>query len=252
MEKKYVQVKNNIVLILSIMMFMFTLCFVLYSAMNKDNNMNINTSIELEDGNDVISQNLQSVIPTSIKVDKSINTAYQNNVVTYKEIDNDIYLLKAYKLSNNYSYKDMNSILKKLYGNNLFIINNSFNVNGTDKCVYDNLLKIYNCKTVDYTGILYNTYRKILGVSINNNDYYLNESVVFYSIDNTDKDIKYSIYTDSTYSSLVNSFTASEITQDTTIEEYIEANYINNANLYRSKFLLVKNNYQWINTERLK
>ena len=251
MEKKYLLVKNNIILIISIMTFMFTLCFVLYSTMNK-NEFDINTTLELKDGNDVISKNLEGIIPTSVKIDKSINTAYQNSIVTYRDIDNDIYLLKAYKLSNNYNYKDMNNVLKKLYGNSLFIINNSFNVNGTDKCVYDSLTKVYNCTTVEYTGILYDTYRKIDNVSISNNEYFLNESVIFYSFDYRGKELRYNIYNDSTYNDFVISFTASDISKDLSFDQYIEANFLSSANIYRSKFLLIKNNYQWINTERLK
>ena len=252
MEKKYIQVKNNIVVILIFMIFLFTLCFVLYSARNK-NEMDINTSIELDNGQDVISQNLQSIIPTSEKIDKNIRTAYQTKIATYREIDNDVFLMKAYKLASNYSYKDMYNILKKIYGNNLFIINNSFNVNGIDKCNYDSALKIYKCKSVEYKGTTYGTYRKVERVNISNNNYYLTEKVVFYSTNNINDEIKYSVYTDSTYSDAIVNFTNNDFnTKDIGVEEYIAQNYYGNANIYRSKFILIKNNYQWVNTERLK
>lgn len=251
-DKKYIQVKYNIVVILVFMIFLFTLCFVLYSKVNRDN-IDINTSIELSDGNDVISQNLQGIIPTSDKINRNIRTAYQTNVTTYRNIDNDIFLIKAYKLASNYSYKDMYGILKKLYGNNLFIINNSFNVNGTDVCNYDSLAKVYNCTTKEYKGITYSTFRKIDSVNISNDDYFLTENVVFYSKDNTDEEIKYSIYSDATYNEAIVKFTSKDFSdKDMTIDKYIEDNYMDNSNIYRSKFILIKNSYQWINTERLK
>lgn len=246
MKRASEKVKANIILIISFMIFLFTYCFVMYTDMGSNKNVEINTNIEIKGGNDLVSQRLEEIIPYVTKTDALVKTAYQENLVNSDSIDNNVFLLKAYQNSEDKSLKAFNEVLVRLYSNNLFIVNNDFNVDGTINCSYDSQTLNYHCNEQTYDGIRYKVYREINKLNIQENNYYLDENVIFYSEEGSSNNITYKIYSDSTYQNEVETFM---LNSNETIEDVLKSK--SEKLQYRSKFMINKNNYRWLSTERI-
>ncbi|MEG1506828.1 MAG: hypothetical protein RR478_04970, partial [Bacilli bacterium] len=97
MKKDIEDIKYDLKIVLTIMIFLFLLCFILYSGMfKKSDKINVNTNIEYSGGNDIISNQLQNIIPYVETLDSSFTGAYSKNITTLENINNDIFLTMAY------------------------------------------------------------------------------------------------------------------------------------------------------------
>jgi len=251
-KKNFDNAKANIVLIFAIMSFLLIFCFLFYSGLFKEDDMKVNTNLEFSGGNDVISQKLQKIIPFSDLTDPNIKTAYQSGVVFVGDIDNNIFLLKALEKESESDIGSITKSLNKMYGDSLFLVHNDFNVNGKYNCLYNTIDQNYKCEDVSYNGKIYKAYRKIKNITISNNDYLLNENIVFYSEEKANDITYYEVYDDGTFTKKVSSFTTIDMTRENLkLEDFIDK-YYNDKNVYRSKFTLENKNYIWNRTERLK
>lgn len=252
MKKSFEEAKTDIVLTLAIMAFLATFCFVFYTGLFKDDNMDINTNIELQGGQDIISKKLQDIIPYLDTTDTKYETAYQNKTTNYSNIDNDIYLTKAYLSNTLMETNNITKALSYMYGSSIFLVHKSFNVNGSINCVYDQDENTYACEELEYNKKLYKAARVIENISINNDDYYLLENVLFYTEETFNDSKYYVVYEDSTYTQDIATFTTKDIEKaNTDFNTYIKENYEENFLTYRTKFTSEDTNYIWKKTERL-
>src|SRR5690625_3545896 len=95
MKTNVKDIKTNVVLAFIILLLLFTICLVLYSKWNNEK-IDVNTNINFEGGNDLLSQELQNIIPYVTTNNPGYLMAYQDKYVTLKQIDNDILLTKGY------------------------------------------------------------------------------------------------------------------------------------------------------------
>ena len=216
---------------------------------NKDN-LDVNTIMNFEGGTDSLSLELQNLIPYVTINNKDYKTAYQDRLVTVNEINNDILLTKGVYSVNTTSItsNQLVDIISNMYGNDIFIVNKSFTVNGKNYCNYDN--DKYTCETLDYDGILYKADRDINSVSINDNKIYLEESILFYSEETNNNVTLYNVYDNGLYSNIVLSFTSDDIKKDgLEYDEYINKHLGRRRVEYLSSFVINGNNYNWVSTE---
>ncbi len=246
-EQKTQNAKKQMTFVLALMVFLFAYCYIMYTGLG--NNNLLHTNVELKGGDDVISVRLQEIIPFIPKVDASIITAYQNRKILNTDIDNDVLLMKAYENSEIKTNVSFNTVLERLYGTNLFLVNKDFNPTGSLNCTYDSNTMKYTCSTQEYNDIIYDCVRYINKLNINENNYYLTEDVIFYSHEVSEDGILYKIYTDATYSEMVSSFTESNVNTD--IEKYLMDKYQIYTNTYKSNFTVSKSTYRWFSTEKI-
>lgn len=243
-------VKENIILSFAILLFLFTLCIVIYNI-NWNNNdlIDVSTNISFDGGNDALSQELQNIIPYVTLCNPKYVTAYQNKEVSINDIDNDILLTKGYFYAMKSNYFDSGELLlniSNLYGNDLFIVNKDFNVNGKNYCTYNN--HKYSCDEIDYNGILYKANRDIFNINIGNDIIYLTENILFYSEEKIQNITEYKVYNNGLYENVVLTFTSNDIDRkNVTFEEYID-NLTNLRVQYQSSFVINNDKYNWIGT----
>lgn len=235
------EIKKRIVFIIALMFFMLAFCYTMYSGKNPDL---VRTKMEILEKDNAVSLRLQEIIPFVPHTLKDTVSAYQNKKITYSEIDNDIYLMKAYTFSENKNPRNFSDTLQRLYGNNLFIINKDFDITGNISCKLDTKNENYNCYTSNYEGIIYDAAREVLKLAIDQNDYTLREQVIFYSKEKNNDEFLYKIYTDSTYSEEVASFTSKELDDEVLMNNYEEYKVT-----YESAFVINGNTYEWISTK---
>ena len=246
--KNIKEIKSNIILAFIILLLLFTLCLVLYTQWNNEN-INVTTNINFEGGNDTLSQKLQNIIPYVFTNSPNYLMAYQDKYVTLKDIDNDILLTKGYFHHQNSSFNsgDMISNLYNLYGNNAFIVNKDFNVNGKNSCTYND--QIFNCTTLEYDGILYKADRKVAKINISDNKISLIENILFYSEEKVDDVTHYHIYKDGLYKDSLLTVTSNDLVRaNIPFTMYINKYLSDNIVTYQSDFIINKNNYNWIGT----
>ena len=228
------KVKANLTMIIAFMIFLFAYCYVMYTNVGDKMPIDLNETIEIEGGQDLISQRLKEIVPFSEVMDPSYLTAYQEAKVDNTEVANDIFLQMATNNSQSKSYSTYKDILERLYGNNLFIVFKNFNVNGKLKCEYDNRALFYQCSDIEYNGPLYTAKRTIANLKFTDNYYYLEELVTFYSIEQQNEITKYKVYSDYTYQNVVGEFTNKELNNQN-IEDYLKQNYDQYNQKYQSK-----------------
>lgn len=126
MKTNVKDIKTNVVLAFIILLLLFTICLVLYSKWNNEK-IDVNTNINFEGGNDLLSQELQNIIPYVTTNNPGYLMAYQDKYVTLKQIDNDILLTKGYfhHQENTFNSGMMINSLYELYGSEVFIVNNN-------------------------------------------------------------------------------------------------------------------------------
>lgn len=245
------QVKSDLILTIAIMTLLFVICVVLYSDVFKhDAQMDINTSINLYGGNDILSQELQKKIPYVETKDNKYLTAYQNGTATINNIHNDILLDIAYNLLDfNSKSEDYIAKIKELYLDNFFIINKSFNVNGTDTCIFNQSNTEYTCDKEIYNGIKYKAIREIKNINIIDDKAYLFENILFYSTEIINGTTYYKIYDNGLYTNIVEAFTSLDLKRSgSTFDAYIN-NFLDNKVNYKSTFIKIDDNYKWTGTE---
>lgn len=252
-KESFEDVKSNVILIIAIMVFLFTFCFVMYTGILDDGKMDINTSYEINTGNSSISKKLQNIIPYIGLVDTSYKTAYQDSLSTIESISNSVYLAKAYLNSGYNDEKRLLNQLNNMYGDSIFIVNESFYVNGSEYCKFNSEEREYDCGKIKNNDKKYLANREITNINISGDNYYLTENIIFYSSEIVGDEFGYEIYSDGTYNSVIDRFTSNDVElANITFDEYLRNNYKENSNIYRSKFVVNNSNYNWINTERLK
>ena len=247
--------KENMLLGFIILLLVIALCSFLYingyiKSDNIDGDMNINTIINFDGGTDSLSKELQNLIPYVTINNKDYKTAYQDKYVTISDINNDILLTKGiYSTSkNNLSANQLIDIISNMYGNDIFIVNKSFTVNGKNYCNYEN--DTYTCEILEYDGILYKADRDINGISISDNKLYLEESILFYSEEIENNITNYNVYDNGLYTNIVISFTSDDVENDgLNFDEYIDKHLGRRRIDYISSFVINGNYYNWISTE---
>lgn len=246
--------KENMLLGFIILLLVIALCSFLYingyiKSDNIDGDMNINTIINFDGGTDSLSKELQNLIPYVTINNKDYKTAYQDKYVTISDINNDILLTKGiYSTSkNNLSANQLIDIISNMYGNDIFIVNKSFTVNGKNYCNYEN--DTYTCEILEYDGILYKADRDIANISIGDDKIYLTEDILFYSEEKIQNITEYKIYNNGLYETVVLTFSSNDIDEkNVTFEEYIIDNLGGLRVQYQSSFVINDDKYNWIGT----
>ena len=246
--------KENIILGFIILILLLVVCSLLYinNWINKEdsNDMNVNTVINFNGGSDSLSLELENLIPYVTINNNEYKTAYQDKLVNINDINNDILLTKGVYLINkeSISNNELINVLSNMYGNELFIVNKSFNVNGKNRCNY--IDDVYNCDIIEYEGILYRADRDIEGISISDDKIYLDESILFYSEELRDGITYYQVYDNGLYDNMVLSFTSEDVeNDDLEFDEYIDKHIYRRRVSYRSSFIINEDNYNWVSTE---
>ncbi|HIS12649.1 MAG TPA: hypothetical protein IAB40_06015 [Candidatus Onthocola stercoravium] len=248
MKTNVKDIKTNVVLAFIILLLLFTICLVLYSKWNNEK-IDVNTNINFEGGNDLLSQELQNIIPYVTTNNPGYLMAYQDKYVTLKQIDNDILLTKGYfhHQENTFNSGMMINSLYELYGSEVFIVNNNFNVNGKNDCTYDNYT--YTCTTLEYEGTLYKADRDIVNVNINDNKLSLIENILFYSEETIQGVTYYRIYNNGLYVTSTLTITSNDLKKaNVSFDNYISNNLSDSRVTYQSDFVINENNYNWIGT----
>lgn len=244
-------VKEKVLLAGIILLLLFALCFVMYTQWNKESVV-ITTNIEFAGGVDALSQELQNIIPYVTTNNTEYKTAYQNTSVDIDDIHNDILLTKGYFNNNvtTFAAGDLLTSLREMYGNNVFVMHDSFNVNGKNSCEYQDY--VYTCSEVDYSGILYKADRVISNVNINDTKVYLTEDIIFYSEEVIEDVTYYQVFNNGLYTEVTNTFTSNDLNSvELTLEEYF-SEYLSTYRVsYISSFTIDNTNYIWIGTEIL-
>ncbi|MEG0794739.1 MAG: hypothetical protein RSG95_02975 [Bacilli bacterium] len=252
-EKKDLEdIKYDIKIVLTILVFLFFVCFILYSGMfKKPDNINVNTNIEYSGGNDIISYQLQNIIPYVETVDSSFTGAYSKNITTLENINNDIFLTMAYLNSPDLSRGHFIKTLNEMYGNKLFIINKPFNVTGSFTCLYDNYKNIYECNKKENKNKLYKANRILENVSISNNSYYLTEHILFFTEFTLNNVVYYEVFSDGSFKKPISSFNTTDLKKENTnFVNYINKYYNDSRVKYISEFILNESSFNWISTEK--
>lgn len=247
------EAKGNVLLAAAILLFLFTLCIVLFKndLFNKTgDDMTITTNMSFDGGTDSLSRELQYIIPYVDVDDPKYVTAYQEEATTISDIHNDILLTKGY--FNNMGSEEFSTdlLLKKiseLYGGDYFIVNKSFTVNGKNVCDYQD--GIYSCKVMDYQGKLYKSDRKITNINISDSEIKLTESILFYSEEKIMNKTYYNVYDNGLYDKSLLSFSSNDLEEaNLSFEDYINDNLESFRVDYQSSFIINGNNYNWIGT----
>lgn len=245
--------KGNILLAFAILLLLFTICIVMYSinwGNDKSNRMNVDTNITFDGGDDALSQELQYIIPFVTTNNIDYVTAYQDKEVRVSAVNNDILLTKGYfnnMESNTFDSGVLLSKISDLYGSDLFIVNKSFNVNGSNECIYSD--RVYTCNKVDYNGILYKADRDISNINISDSTIYLTENILFYSEERFQNVTEYKVYTNGLYETVVLTFTSNDLeSENVSFEQYIVDNLSGLRVQYQSSFIMNDGNYNWIGT----
>lgn len=247
--------KENIILGFIIFILLLVICILLYvnNWINKDSSdMDVNTVVNFDGGTDSLSLELENLIPYVTVNNKEYKSAYQDKLVTIKDIDNKILLTKGmYSVSE--SKMDSNeliNIVSNMYGSDKIIVNESFNVNGKNNCEYIN--QEYVCNIIDYEGILYKADRDIENISISDDKIYLDESILFYSEESIDGVVEYKVYSNGLYEEVLLEFNSNDVNEDNlTLDEYINKHLTRRRVSYRSSFIINNDHYNWIGTEIL-
>lgn len=253
MKESFNQVKSNIILIIMFMALLFTICIVMYTDIFTRNiEMDINTNMGIKGGNDALSQELQNMIPYIKTTDIKYVTAYQNKKTNISSIHNDVILTKAFSTLEEKDLYDSGEFLKKInkfYGTKVFIVNESFMVNGKNLCIYKN--NKYSCSSTNYNGIIYEAKRSIENLSIDDDNIYLYENILFFSTETINNITYYKIYKDGTYTELTDAFTNLDIEKDNTnLNTYLKK-YNDKKIEYKSTFIVTNEGYNWLSTEVL-
>ena len=248
--------KENIILGFIIFILLIVICALLYinGYINKDNNdnMNVNTVLNFDGGTDNLSLELENLIPFVTINNNEYKSAYQDKYVSIKDIDNEILLTKAmYTLTdNNIDSNKLLSIVSNMYGNDKIIVNEDFNVNGKNDCVYKN--DEYICEEIKYNGILYKANRNIDNISISDDKIYLDESILFYSEESIDGVVEYKVYSNGLFKDVLLEFNSNDVNNDElTLDEYINKHLSRRRVSYRSSFIINNDHYNWVGTEVL-
>ena len=247
--------KENIILGFIIFILLLVICILLYvnNWINKDSNdMDVNTVVNFDGGTDSLSLELENLIPYVTVNNKEYKSAYQDKLVTIKDIDNKILLTKGmYSVSESkIDSNELINIVSNMYGNDKIIVNESFNVNGKNNCEYIN--QEYVCNILDYEGILYKADRDIENISISDDKIYLDESILFYSEESIDGVVEYKVYSNGLYEEVLLEFNSNDVNEDNlTLDEYINKHLTRRRVSYRSSFIINNDHYNWISTEIL-
>lgn len=247
--------KENIILGFIIFILLLVICILLYvnNWINKDSSdMDVNTVVNFDGGTDSLSIELENLIPYVTVNNKEYKSAYQDNLVTIKDIDNKILLTKGmYSVSESkIDSNELINIVSNMYGNDKIIVNESFNVNGKNNCEYIN--QEYVCNILDYEGILYKADRDIENISISDDKIYLDESILFYSEESIDGVVEYKVYSNGLYEEVLLEFNSNDVNEDNlTLDEYINKHLTRRRVSYRSSFIINNDHYNWIGTEIL-
>lgn len=244
--------KGSILLAFAILLLLFTICIVMYNINwgNENNKMSINTNITFDGGDDALSQELQYIIPYVTTNSTEYVTAYQDKEVEVSDVNNDVLLTKGYfnnMESNTFDSGVLLSKISDLYGSDLFIVNKSFNVNGSNECIYSD--RVYTCNEVDYNGILYKADRDISNINISEDTIYLTEDILFYSEEKIQNITEYKVYNNGLYERVVLTFTSNDLeSENVSFEQYIVDNLSGLRVQYQSSFIMNDDNYNWIGT----
>lgn len=247
--------KENIILGFIIFILLLVICILLYvnNWINKDSSdMDVNTVVNFDGGTDSLSIELENLIPYVTVNNKEYKSAYQDKLVTIKDIDNKILLTKGmYSVSESkIDSNELINIVSNMYGNDKIIVNESFNVNGKNNCEYIN--QEYVCNILDYEGILYKADRDIENISISDDKIYLDESILFYSEESIDGVVEYKVYSNGLYEEVLLEFNSNDVNEDNlTLDEYINKHLTRRRVIYRSSFIINNDHYNWIGTEIL-
>lgn len=247
--------KENIILGFIIFILLLVICILLYvnNWINKDSSdMDVNTVVNFDGGTDSLSIELENLIPYVTVNNKEYKSAYQDKLVTIKDIDNKILLTKGmYSVSESkIDSNELINIVSNMYGNDKIIVNESFNVNGKNNCEYIN--QEYVCNILDYEGILYKADRDIENISISDDKIYLDESILFYSEESIDGVVEYKVYSNGLYEEVLLEFNSNDVNEDNlTLDEYINKHLTRRRVSYRSSFIINNDHYNWIGTEIL-
>ena len=247
--------KENIILGFIIFILLLVICILLYvnNWINKDSSdMDVNTVVNFDGGTDSLSLELENLIPYVTVNNKEYKSAYQDKLVTIKDIDNKILLTKGmYSVSESkIDSNELINIVSNMYGNDKIIVNESFNVNGKNNCEYIN--QEYVCNIIDYEGILYKADRDIENISISDDKIYLDESILFYSEESIDGVVEYKVYSNGLYEEVLLEFNSNDVNEDNlTLDEYINKHLTRRRVSYRSSFIINNDHYNWISTEIL-
>ena len=247
--------KENIILGFIIFILLLVICILLYvnNWINKDSSdMDVNTVVNFDGGTDSLSLELENLIPYVTVNNKEYKSAYQDKLVTIKDIDNKILLTKGmYSVSESkIDSNELINIVSNMYGNDKIIVNESFNVNGKNNCEYIN--QEYVCNIIDYEGILYKADRDIENISISDDKIYLDESILFYSEESIDGVVEYKVYSNGLYEEVLLEFNSNDVNEDNlTLDEYINKHLTRRRVSYRSSFIINNDHYNWIGTEIL-
>ena len=247
--------KENIILGFIIFILLLVICILLYvnNWINKDSSdMDVNTVVNFDGGTDSLSLELENLIPYVTVNNKEYKSAYQDKLVTIKDIDNKILLTKGmYSVSESkIDSNELINIVSNMYGNDKIIVNESFNVNGKNNCEY--IDQEYVCNIIDYEGILYKADRDIENISISDDKIYLDESILFYSEESIDGVVEYKVYSNGLYEEVLLEFNSNDVNEDNlTLDEYINKHLTRRRVSYRSSFIINNDHYNWISTEIL-
>ena len=243
--------KGNILLAFAILLFLFTLCIVIYNVnWDKKDAMNVSTNISFDGGTDALSQELQYIIPYVTTNNPVYVTAYQDKDVGISDVNNDILLTKGYFYnmeSNTFDSGVLLSNISDLYGSDLFVVYKDFNVNGKNSCTYSN--HKYSCSENSYNGILYKADRDISNINISDNNIYLTEDILFYSEEKIQNITEYKVYTNGLYETVILTFTSNDIDKENvSFDEYIVDNLRGLRVQYQSSFVINDDKYNWTGT----
>ena len=253
MKCNFEQKKTDIILVISIMTMLFTLSMVLYSGtFDREQPIEITTNLNMEGENDALAKVLQEKIPFTEVANRTDTTAYQSTKTTIKNINNAVLLTIALQKLNktNVSSTELLRVINANYGDTIFLINEAFNVNNIDDCIYQKDTNEYTCSRQNRNGLLYQVRRKIKSIKLSDEKAALTEENIFYTTEKRNNIIYYKVYEDETYSKIMGEFTSTEVTQEQkSIGTFLEK-YIANGIIYESIFKKIGDDYKWLSTEK--
>ncbi len=248
MEESFENAKVKVLIVISIMALLFSICLIKYSDIFKqDNHLDVDTFFELKGGKDYFSQNLQKLIPYRETNNPKYLTAYQNKNTTAININNAIFLSMARNYiahKDDFTSTELIGIINQFYGNDIFIYNDTFSIDNEETCTYS--YEKYHCEKTAKSGIMYAAVRNITNLRMVNNLFYLEEENIFFSIN----DLNYKIYSDGTYQNVVAEFTSQDII-DSNLDatDYIIKTYNQYKVKYESTFTKNGDGYLWKETK---
>ncbi len=252
MKQKTENIKIEIILVISIMCVLYSICLVLYSPIFSNiKDFEVTTSLELSSSEISLAKKLTEIIPYAEITNLKYKTAYQKNPTSISNIPSSIITSTAYRAlnKNNFTKEELTDAITRLYKTDLFIMNESFTPNTHTFCKYNE--PTYFCSDKSYLGIVYKVSRNFQNIIIKEAEIFLTEDILFYSEEKINDLIYYKIYSDSTYNDISLIFTTKDLEKENKeLDQYLKEQS-ESWFKYESTFKLNNQDYYWLKTREV-